>query len=84
MFSTTHGTPIEPCDLDRHFTGLRRIRFRDLRRSCASLRDVQGVTIGHIQDVLGRSFPTTTIGYLFGRALQGSQEGVRAGLIDRP
>lgn len=61
-----HGTPIEPRNLNRHFVRLleraelRRIRFHDLRHSCATLLYEQGVPIEKIQDVLGHSSPTIT------------------------
>ena len=66
VFTTTIGTPIEPRNLNRHFdrlcerAGLRRIRFHDLRHSCATLLCEQGVPIENIQDVLGHSSPTVT------------------------
>jgi integrase len=66
VFASTVGTPIEPRNLNRHFVGLldraglRRIRFHDLRHSCATLLYEQGVSIEKIQDVLGHSSPTIT------------------------
>ena len=66
VFSTTIGTPIEPRNVNRHFdrsapkAGVRRIRFHDLRHSCASLLYSQGVPLENIQDVLGHSPPTVT------------------------
>ncbi|HEX6501057.1 MAG TPA: site-specific integrase [Micromonosporaceae bacterium] len=66
IFTTSIGTPIEPRNLNRHFArlldqaGLRRIRFHDLRHSCATLLYEQGVPIENIQDVLGHSSPTIT------------------------
>lgn len=66
VFTTTIGTPIEPRNLNRHFVrlleraGLRRVRFHDLRHSCATLLYEQGVPIEKIQDVLGHSSPTIT------------------------
>ena len=38
----------------------RRVRFHDLRHSCATLPYEQGVKIENIQDVLGHSSPTIT------------------------
>jgi integrase len=61
VFTTGIGTPIEPRNLNRHFArlleraGLRRIRFHDLRHSCATLLYEQGVPIEKIQDILGHS-----------------------------
>ncbi|MEU7996166.1 tyrosine-type recombinase/integrase [Micromonospora sp. NPDC049060] len=66
IFTTGIGTPIEPRNLNRHFVrlldgaGLRRVRFHDLRHSCATLLYEQGVPIEKIQDVLGHSSPTIT------------------------
>jgi integrase len=37
-----------------------RIRFHDLRHSCATLLYDQGVSLDRIQDVLGHSSPTVT------------------------
>jgi hypothetical protein len=60
VFTTTIGTPIEPRNLNRHFVrlldtaGLRRVRFHDLRHSCATLLYEQGVPIEKIQDVDGK------------------------------
>ncbi len=67
MVFTAHiGTPIEPRNLNRHLdkvcerAGVRRIRFHDLRHSCATLLYDQGVSIENIRDVLGPSSPTIT------------------------
>ena len=66
VFTTGIGTPIEPRNLNRHFgrlldrAGLRRIRFHDLRHSCATLLYEQGVPIEKIQDILGHSSPAIT------------------------
>jgi integrase len=66
VFATRTGTPIEPRNVNRHFdrlcesTGVRRIRFHDLRHSCASLLYSQGVPLDQVQDILGHESPTTT------------------------
>ncbi|WP_410794050.1 tyrosine-type recombinase/integrase [Kribbella sp. C-35] len=66
VFTTTIGTPIEPRNVNRHFdamcakSGVRRIRFHDLRHSCASLLWSQGVPLEQIQDILGHADPRTT------------------------
>jgi integrase len=60
------GKSVEPHNLNRHFKRLcreadrRRIRFHDLRHSCATLPYDQGVSIEHIQNALGHSSPTIT------------------------
>ncbi|MEV4266377.1 site-specific integrase [Kribbella sp. NPDC049584] len=66
VFTTMLGTPIEPRNVNRHFdalcakSGVRRIRFHDLRHSCASLLWSQGVPLEQIQDILGHADPRTT------------------------
>ncbi len=66
VFATRIGTPIEPRNLNRHLdlwcerSGVRRIRFHDLRHSCATLLYHQGVALERIQDILGHSSPTVT------------------------
>ncbi|WP_312877379.1 tyrosine-type recombinase/integrase [Micromonospora profundi] len=56
----------EPRNLNRHLVrllalaGLRRVRFHDLRHSCATLLYEQGVPIERIQDVPGHSSPAIT------------------------
>ena len=47
-----------PKFLESH--GLRRMRFHDLRHSCASLLLANGVPLKHIQEWLGHSDFTTT------------------------
>ena len=66
VFVTSLGTPIEPRNVNRHFeswcelTGVRRIRFHDLRHSCASLLYSLRVPLDQIQDILGHGSPVTT------------------------
>jgi integrase len=66
VFTTRRGTLIEPRNMNRHLdtlcqrAGVPRIRFHDLRHSCATLLYDQGVPIENIQDVLGHSSPTVT------------------------
>ncbi len=66
MFTTSLGTPVEPRNVNRHFESwcelavVRRIRFHDLRHSCASLLYSLGVPVDQIQDILGHGSPVTT------------------------
>ena len=61
VFTTTIGTAIEPRNLLRSLdqlimrAGVRRIRFHDLRHTCASLLLAQGVPPRVVMDVLGHS-----------------------------
>lgn len=61
VFTTKNGTPIEPRNLNRAFTllcdkaGVRRVRFHDLRHTCASLLHEKGADARMIMEVLGHS-----------------------------
>jgi integrase len=61
VFTKPDGTPIEASTLTRHFAklcdtaGIRRIRFHDLRHSCATLLLEQGVDLVTIKDLLGHA-----------------------------
>ena len=61
VFTSTIGTVIEPRNLARTLdhliveAGVRRIRFHDLRHTCASLLLAQGVPPRVVMDVLGHS-----------------------------
>ena len=82
MFTTRDGGPIEPRNLVRSFValcdraGLRRIRFHDLRHSCATLLYAQGVEPGTIQVILGHSSITITMGVYVGIMRQVQQDAV--------
>jgi integrase len=64
VFTTSVGTVIEPRNLSRTFehlmqqSGVRRIRFHDLRHTCASLLLAQGVSP---RVVMGRAGPLSTL-----------------------
>ncbi len=61
VFTSTIGTVVEPRNLSRLLdelimkAGVRRIRFHDLRHTCASLMLAQGVPPRVVMDVLGHS-----------------------------
>jgi integrase len=61
VFTSTVGTVIEPRNLNRFFDELitkaavRRIRFHDLRHTCASLLLVQNVPARVVMEILGHS-----------------------------
>lgn len=61
VFTTKNGTPVEPRNLNRSFealcarAGIRKVRFHDLRHTCASLLHEQGADARTIMEVLGHS-----------------------------
>jgi integrase len=65
VFTTSVCTVVEPRNLSRTFeqlvqqSGVRRIRFHDLRHTCASLLLAQGVSPRVVMDVLGHSQVTS-------------------------
>lgn len=67
VFTSTVGTVVEPRNLSRLFdqlivqAGVRRIRFHDLRHTCASLLLAQGVPPRVVMEVLGHSQPAITM-----------------------
>jgi integrase len=66
VFTKVNGTPMEGSTLTRQFgklcetAGIRRIRFHDLRHSCATLLLEQGVELVTIKELLGHSQIHTT------------------------
>ena len=73
VFTTPLGTPVEPANVNKVFAdlcargGIRRVRFHDLRHSCATLLYELGVPIENIQNVLGHStFVITKLLYVDG------------------
>ena len=79
VFTTTHGTPIDPRNVNRWFdqlctrAGIRRLRVHDLRHTCASLLLVQGVTARVVMETLGHSQMAVTMD-LYTHVLPGLQE----------
>ena len=61
IFTTTLGTPLEGINVTRQFqrllaaSGLPRLRFHDLRHSCASLLLAQGIAPRVVMETLGHS-----------------------------
>ena len=61
VFASEVGSVIEPRNLNRTLNGLiakagvRRIRFHDLRHTCATLLLAQGVSARVVMDILGHS-----------------------------
>lgn len=66
VFCTGHGTPLGTRNVTRSFhemlvrAGLTRIRFYDMRHTCASLLLVQGVPLRVVMEILGHSQITLT------------------------
>ena len=61
VFTTPIGTPLEPRNVLRHYHAalktakLPRMRFHDLRHSCASILLAQGIPLRTVMEVLGHS-----------------------------
>jgi integrase len=67
VFTTPIGTPLDPSNVLKQFqatlkaAGLPKLRFHDLRHSCATLLLAQGVSPRAIMEILGHSTITITM-----------------------
>jgi len=75
VFTSTHGTPIEPRNLIREFKAILKqaglpetTRFHDLRHSCATFLIAQGVHPRVIMEILGHAQISTTMN-IYGHVL---------------
>jgi integrase len=86
VFTTSIGTPLEGSTVTHRFqaalktAGLRRIRFHDLRHSCATLLLAQGVHPRVIMEILGHSQISVTMN-LYAHVIPAMQKEV-AGRMD--
>jgi len=86
VFTTSIGTPVEGSTVTHRFqaalqtAGLRRIRFHDLRHSCATLLLAQGVHPRVIMEILGHSQISVTMN-LYAHVIPAMQKEV-AGRMD--
>lgn len=83
IFTTSIGTPLHGCTVTHRFqqalksAGLRRIRFHDLRHTCATLLLAQGVHPRIIMDILGHSQIAVTMN-LYAHVIPAMQKEVAA------
>nr|WP_255523621.1 site-specific integrase [Terrabacter sp. MAHUQ-38] len=85
VFATSRGTTIEPRNLNRFLdeaiarAGLRRIRFHDLRHTCASLLLAQGVSARVVMEVLRHtqlSMTTDLYGHVMPSSLRSAADAL--------
>lgn len=85
VFASTRGTVIEPRNLNRLLdqviqrAGLRRIRFHDLRHTCASLLLAQGVSPRVVMELLGHtqlSMTTDLYGHVMPSSLRAAADAL--------
>jgi integrase len=85
VFTRPDGRPLEGTAVTQRFqrqlaaAGLRRVRFHDLRHSCASLLVAQGVPTRVVMEILGHSQVSTTLG-IYAHVLPGMQQTALAQL----
>jgi integrase len=78
VFTTQHGTPINPNDLSKAIVriskdaGIRRIGLHDLRHSCASFLLAQGVPPRVVMEILGHSTIDVTMN-IYGHVMLDAQ-----------
>ena len=83
VFTTTVGTPLDGSTVTHRFqaaleaAGLRRIRFHDLRHTCATLLLAQGVHPRLIMEILGHSQIAITMN-LYAHVIPAMQKEVAA------
>lgn len=79
VFAQANGKPLHPSDVRKDFhrvvkaAGLPRIRFHDLRHSCATLRLAQGDNLKVVQELLGHASAAFTL-QVYGHVLPGLQD----------
>lgn len=91
VFTTRHGTPVEPRNMARAFdllcekAGLRRIRLHDTRHTCASLLAAAGVHPRTIMSILGHSQIGVTMNVYTHVTTEDQRTavGLLGGLLDR-
>jgi integrase len=91
VFTTRHGTPIEPRNMARTFdllsekAGLRRIRLHDTRHTCASLLAAAGTHPRTVMAILRHSQIAVTMNVYTHVTTEGQRAavGLLGGLLDR-
>lgn len=91
VFTTRHGTPIEPRNMARSFDllceqlGLHRIRLHDTRHTCASLLAAAGVHPRTVMSILGHSQIAVTMNVYTHVTTEDQRTAVTllGGLLDR-
>ena len=87
VFTTAHGTPIEPRNLNRHWYGVRDrsgsgVRLHDLRHTCVTLLLDSGAPPHIVQAIAGHSGIEVTM-TIYAHAAREEQRKVLAGLGER-
>ncbi len=90
IYRQPNGKIVKPGYVTQHFANLiikknpqlRKVRFHDLRHSCATLLRNEGVSMGDIQKWLGHSAITTTVNTKYGHTKEKNQiEEIKVALI---